>query len=223
MSKSIGIFARFGSIAPKTGLLAFSLVLWSAAAVAQSSSAAPPSAPPTPTETAIFAGGCFWCMEPPFDKLPGVLSTTSGYTSGRTVNPTYKQVSSGGTGHTEAVMVIYDPSRVSYAKLLHVFWTNIDPVAKNRQFCDVGDMYRSGIYPTDLSQLSGAIASKQSLLSSGLFPRGIATEIVPATSFYPAESYHQDYYIKNPARYKFYRSSCGRDKRLREVWGSAAR
>lgn len=176
----------------------------------------------TATATAIFAGGCFWCMEPPYDKLPGVISTTSGYTAGRTGNPSYQQVSSGGTGHTEAVQVVYDPSKVSYSKLLEVFWRNIDPVAMNRQFCDVGDMYRSGIYPINDQQLRLARASKKSLQESGRFPRGIATEIKPASTFYPAEGYHQDYYLKNPVRYKYYRFTCGRDQRLSEVWGQPA-
>ena len=170
------------------------------------------------TATAIFAGGCFWCMEPPYDKLPGVIATTSGYTAGRTVNPSYQQVSSGGTGHTEAVQVLYDPSKVSYSKLLEVFWRNIDPIAVNRQFCDVGDMYRSGIYPADAEQLRLAQASKKALQASGRFPGGIATEIEPASRFYPAEEYHQDYYVKNPLRYKVYRLNCGRDQRLNEVW-----
>ena len=174
------------------------------------------------TATAIFAGGCFWCMEPPYDKLPGVISTTSGFTAGRTVNPSYEQVSSGGTGHTEAVQVVYDPSKVSYAKLLDVFWRNIDPVAVNRQFCDVGDIYRSGIYPADAGQLRLAQASKKALQASGRFPGGIATEIEPASTFYPAEDYHQDYYLKNPIRYRYYRFNCGRDQRLREVWGPPA-
>ncbi len=170
------------------------------------------------TATAIFAGGCFWCMEPPYDELPGVLATTSGYTAGRTVNPNYQQVSSGGTGHTEAVQVVYDPTKVSCSKLLEVFWRYIDPVAVNRQFCDVGDMYRSGIYPADAEQLRLARASKKALEDSGRFPGGIATEIEPASAFYPAEAYHQDYYVKNPLRYKFYRFNCGRDQRLRDVW-----
>jgi len=173
------------------------------------------------TATAILAGGCFWCMEPPYDTLPGVIATTSGYTAGRTVNPSYQQVSSGGTGHTEAVQVVYDPSKVSYSKLLEVFWRNIDPIAVNRQFCDVGDMYRSGIYPANAEQLRLAQASKKALQESVCFPRAIATEIEPASTFYPAEEYHQDYYVKNPLRYKFYRFNCGRDQRLRDVWESS--
>ena len=170
---------------------------------------------------AIFAGGCFWCMEPPFDKLPGVFSTTSGYVGGHVANPTYEQVSAGGTGHAEAVQVEYDPGKVSYAKLLDVFWHNIDPVAVDRQFCDAGAQYRSAIFPVDDEQRRLAEASKQKWQSSGRFDRPIATEIVAATMFYPAEDYHQDYYEKNPVRYKFYRFSCGRDGRLEEVWGAA--
>lgn len=166
---------------------------------------------------AIFAGGCFWCMEPPFDKLPGVIATTSGYISGRTLNPTYEQVSAGVTGHTEAVQVRYDPSKIGYQALLDVFWRNIDPLAVDRQFCDSGSQYRSGIYPVGAEQRRLAEASKQRVAQG--FSKPIATEIVDATRFYPAESYHQDYYIKNPARYKFYRFNCGRDARLKELWG----
>ena len=168
---------------------------------------------------AIFAGGCFWCMEPPFDKLPGVESTISGYIGGHVANPTYEQVSAGGTGHTEAVKVTYDSLQVSYAMLLEVFWRNIDPVAVDRQFCDVGDQYRSAIFPIGDEQLRLAQESKKKWQDSGVFDRPIATEIVPAPMFYPAEEYHQDYYKKNPIRYKFYRSRCGRDRQLEEIWG----
>jgi len=171
------------------------------------------------SDIAIFAGGCFWCMEPPFDKIGGVISTTSGYTDGQVNNPTYKQVSGGGTGHTEALKVEYDSSIVSYEELLEVFWVNIDPVAENRQFCDAGSQYRSGIYYLDDRQKAAALASLKRLQGSGRFEQAIATEIKPATTFYPAEQYHQDYYIKNPIRYKFYRYNCGRDARLDEIWG----
>jgi len=174
------------------------------------------------TATAIFAGGCFWCMEPPFDALPGVVSTTSGYSGGITVNPTYEQTSAGGTGHAEVVRVVYDPRRVSYQKLLEVFWRNIDPVAVDRQFCDVGDQYRSAIFATTPEQLRLAQASKRRLEESGRFKQPIATEIENAKPFYAAEDYHQDYYKKNPVRYKFYRFNCGRDQRLRDVWGQPA-
>jgi len=171
-------------------------------------------------DTAIFAGGCFWCMEPPFDKLVGVISTTSGYTSGSVVNPTYDQVSGGGTGHTEAVRVVFDPARVTYDRLLHVFWRNVDPFARDRQFCDRGTEYRSGIYPRNARQRQAAEASRRAVAAR--FSQPIATELVAATPFYAAEEYHQDYYTKNPLRYKYYRSSCGRDRRLREIWGDEA-
>jgi peptide-methionine (S)-S-oxide reductase len=169
--------------------------------------------------TATFAGGCFWCMEPPFDELDGVISTTSGYTGGSKQNPTYEEVSSGTTGHTEAVQVVYDPKRISYERLLEVFWRNIDPVTPNAQFCDHGTQYRSGIFYHDEAQRRLAEESKRALESSGRFKAPIVTEIVAAGSFYPAEEYHQDYYKKNPIRYKFYRASCGRDRRLAELWG----
>lgn len=168
---------------------------------------------------ATFAGGCFWCMEPPFDKLPGVISTTSGYTGGRKKNPTYEEVSSGGTGHTEAVQILYDPSKVSYEQLLNVFWRNIDPLARDRQFCDGGTQYRSGIFFHDQNQRLLAQASKAKLAGSGRFKQAIVTEVTPASTFYPAEEYHQNYYEKNPLRYKYYRNGCGRDKRLQELWG----
>ncbi len=170
---------------------------------------------------ATFAGGCFWCMEPPFDKEPGVLSTTSGYTGGHKINPSYEEVSSGTTGHAEAVQVRYDPSRVSYARLLEVFWHNIDPLTANAQFCDHGSQYRTAIFYHDAEQQRLAEASKQQLEASGRFKQPIVTEIVPASTFYPAEAYHQDYYQRNPLRYKFYRYSCGRDKRLEQLWGEA--
>ncbi|HEX9671453.1 MAG TPA: peptide-methionine (S)-S-oxide reductase MsrA, partial [Thermoanaerobaculia bacterium] len=163
--------------------------------------------------------GCFWCMEPPFDHLPGVVSTTSGYTGGARKNPTYEEVSSGGTGHAEAVEVLYDPTKVSYEKLLEVFWKNIDPTVKDRQFCDVGSQYRSAIFTHGEGQRRLAEASKRKLEATARFRDGIQTEIVPVGPFYPAEEYHQDYYTKNPIRYKLYRTGCGRDRRLEEVWG----
>lgn len=181
-----------------------------------------PKAAPTGTATAVFAGGCFWCMEPPFDALPGVLSTTSGYTSGATIDPTYQQVSAGRTGHTEAVKIVYDPARISYEKLLYVFWRNHDPLTANAQFCDRGNQYRAGIYYGSEQEKQLAEASKAELEKSGRFKARITTEIVPQTTFYPAEDYHQDYYQKNPIRYKIYRSSCGRDSRLKELWGPEA-
>ena len=170
-------------------------------------------------EAAIFAGGCFWCMEPPFDKLDGVVSTTAGYTSGQKVNPRYHEVSAGNTGHTEAIQIIFNPEKVSYSKLLEVFWKNIDPVAINRQFCDAGTQYRSGIYYLNDEQEAAARQSLKKLDTNKPFKEDISTEIVAATTFYPAEDYHQDYYLKNPLRYKFYRYNCGRDQRLEELWG----
>jgi peptide-methionine (S)-S-oxide reductase len=176
--------------------------------------------PDNKQQTAIFAGGCFWCMEPPFDKIDGVVSTTSGYTSGHQKNPTYREVSAGGSGHTEAIQIIYDPEKVSYNELLEVFWKNIDPVAVNRQFCDAGTQYRSGIYYLNTAQQTAAEQSLQQLQHNKPFDGIIATEIVAASTFYPAEDYHQDYYLKNPIRYKFYRYRCARDQRLEELWGS---
>jgi peptide-methionine (S)-S-oxide reductase len=169
--------------------------------------------------TATFAGGCFWCMESPFDKLDGVASVTAGYTGGSKPNPTYQQVSAGSTGHAEAVEIKYDPGKIGYAKLLDVFWHNIDPVTPNAQFCDHGNQYRSAIFYHDEEQKRLAEASKAELAKSGRFHQSIVTEVVPAATFWPAEDYHQHYYLKNPIRYKFYRTSCGRDRRLEELWG----
>ena len=171
--------------------------------------------------TAIFAGGCFWCVEAAFDKVDGVLSTTSGYTGGTKVNPTYEEVSAGRTGHYESLKVEYDPARVSYEKLLDVFWHNIDPVDAAGQFCDKGPQYRAAIFVANDNERALAEASKAALTKSGKLPGPIVTAILPATTFYPAEEYHQDYYLKNPAHYKFYRWSCGRDNRLEQVWGAA--
>jgi peptide-methionine (S)-S-oxide reductase len=170
---------------------------------------------------ATFAGGCFWCMEPPFDKLDGVISTTSGYIGGDKANPTYKEVSAGGTGHAEAVEILYDPDKISYAELLEVYWRNVDPLTANGQFCDHGDQYRTAIFYHGEEQKRLAEDSKKALEASGRFQQPIVTEIVAATRFYPAEDYHQDYYKKNPLRYKYYRYACGRDDRLRQVWGDA--
>lgn len=174
------------------------------------------------TEKATFAGGCFWCMEPPYDAIPGVISTTSGYIGGRTANPTYEQVSTGATGHTEAVQVVYDPKKVTYEKLLEVFWVNIDPTVRDRQFCDSGSQYRTGVFYHSEAQRTAAEASKAALEKSKPFKAPIVTPVEMAGTFYPAEGYHQDYYVKNPVRYKFYRNGCGRDARLRELWGDKA-
>lgn len=168
---------------------------------------------------ATFAGGCFWCMEPPFDKLDGVISTTSGYTGGTRRHPSYGEVSSGRTAHTEAVEVVYDPAKISYAQLLGVFWVNIDPLTRNRQFCDYGAQYRTAIFFHDAEQERLARESKRHIETSGRFTDPVVTQIAEADAFWAAEDYHQDYYTKNPVRYKFYRFSCGRDRRLKELWG----
>ncbi len=170
---------------------------------------------------ATFAGGCFWCMEPPYDKLDGVHSTVSGYIGGEKLNPTYREVSAGSTGHTEAVQITYDPAKVSYEQLLDVFWVNIDPTVSDRQFCDRGNQYRTGIFYHGDEQRELAQASKSKLESTKPFKDPIVTEITAADTFYPAEDYHQDYYKKNPLRYKFYRYNCGRNKRLDELWGDS--
>lgn len=173
---------------------------------------------PVMNEEAIFAGGCFWCVEHDFDQVKGVISTTSGYTGGHKVNPTYEEVSSGVTGHLEAVKVIYDPQEVSYQKLLDFYWHNIDPTRNDGQFCDTGKQYRPVIFYTNESQRKLAEEYKQKMIDEGKI-KPILVEILPAQSFYPAEEYHQKYYKKNPIRYNFYRFTCGRDKRLKEIWG----
>lgn len=174
-------------------------------------------------EIAVFAGGCFWCTEYDFDQVEGVLSTVSGYTGGHKRNPTYQEVSAGGTGHAEAVQVVFDSSRVSYEELLAVFWRNIDPTVKDRQFCDRGDQYRSAIFYQSNRQKKLAVASKEKLEKTKPFDGVIYTEIVEGSKFYPAEEYHQDFYQKNPIRYRFYRFNCGRDKRLETLWGKSRR
>jgi peptide-methionine (S)-S-oxide reductase len=174
------------------------------------------------TQTAVFAGGCFWCVESDFDKVPGVVSTTSGYSGGKTNKPTYEEVSSKDTGHAEVVKIVFDPSKVSYEKLLDVFWRSIDPTTKNAQFCDVGAPYRTAIFAQDAAQLEAAKKSLVELQKTKPFKEPIVTEINGFATFYPAEDYHQDYYIKNPVRYKYYRTSCGRDARLKQLWGDQA-
>ncbi|MCY4514700.1 MAG: peptide-methionine (S)-S-oxide reductase MsrA [Candidatus Tectomicrobia bacterium] len=168
---------------------------------------------------ATFAGGCFWCVEEAFEKVPGVLSAVSGYTDGHVDNPSYKQVTSGRTGHTEAVEVIFDPAQVTYEQLLDVFWRNVDPTVVDRQFCDVGNQYRTGIFVHDDEQKRLAEASRKALEESKPFAGPIVTPIAVASTFYPAEDYHQDYYKHNPLRYKFYKWNCGRAQRLEELWG----
>lgn len=197
------------------GLAAIALLLLGGigyAAPAKPADGAPAAA------TANFAGGCFWCMEADFDKLPGVISVQSGYTGGKTPNPSYEQVSAGVTGHAEAVRVTYDPAKLSYQRLVDFFWHHIDPTVKDRQFCDVGTQYRSAIYWQNETERSIAEASRDALLKSGKLPR-VYTEIVAASTFYPAEEYHQGYHTKNPIRYAYYRLACGRDARVHEIWG----
>ncbi|MEW5250140.1 peptide-methionine (S)-S-oxide reductase MsrA [Microbulbifer sp. 2201CG32-9] len=190
-------------------LLILSFVFAGASAAAQDDA--------TNIRTAVFAGGCFWCMEPPYDKLDGVLETTSGYSGGKVENPTYEQVSAGVTGHAEVVQVKYDADKVSYEKLLEVFWRNVDPLDAGGQFCDRGDQYRTEIFYANeeekrLAEASRAAAERE-------LNKKIVTKIVPAATFYPAEGYHQNYYQRNPVRYKYYRYRCGRDQRLKELWG----
>lgn len=170
--------------------------------------------------SAVFAGGCFWCTESDFDKIPGVVSTTSGYTGGRVADPTYPQVSAGGTGHIEAVRVVYDPARVNYQTLVARFFRTVDPLDGGGQFCDRGDQYRSAIFVANPAERRVAEATKGR--AAALLRKPIATLVLPAARFYPAEAYHQDYYRKNPVRYRYYRSTCGRDARLKAVWGDRA-
>lgn len=179
------------------------------------------SGPAKPGQLAVatFAGGCFWCMEPPFDVVDGVVETTSGYTGGHVADPSYEQVTSGRTGHAEALQIRYDPARVGYAELLEVYWRNVDPTVADRQFCDRGNQYRPEIFYHDDEQQRLAEQSRTAIEESGRLPGPIVVEVTKASEFYPAEQYHQDYYEKNPVRYKYYRWSCGRDQRLEELWG----
>jgi peptide-methionine (S)-S-oxide reductase len=188
--------------AKKLGLLSLALL-------AQAASAA--------TATAIFAGGCFWCTESDFEKLPGVIAAESGYTAGKTPNPTYKSISTGTTGHTEAVRVTYDPAKVTYSQLVEYFWKTIDPSEKDKQFCDSGSQYRSGIYWGSDAERQIATASRDALLKTGRF-KTIHTELAAASTFYLAEEYHQDYAKKNPVRYSYYRNGCGRGAQLKRIW-----
>ena len=198
------------------------LAVVAAAFVITSAAAQSPTPPPRSmagprVAVATFAGGCFWCMEEAFDEVHGVVSTTSGYTGGRLENPTYEQVSAGGTGHFEAVLVVFDPKVVGYADLLRTFWHNVDPTDDGGQFCDRGSQYRSAIFVRNERQQELAEASRREIESGR--PLGVVTEIVGATTFWPAEDYHQDFYRKNPVRYRFYKFNCGRKARLEEVWG----
>ena len=191
-----------------TGLLSF-LIFFEGTPMARAAAA-------EQYETALLAGGCFWCMEPPFDKLKGVISTVVGYTGGHTKNPTYEQTSSGETGHYEAIKIVYDPSRVSFKEILDVFWQNVDPFDAQGQFCDKGDQYRAAIFYLTKEQQEIAQASKEE--TETVLGQKVATEIIPVAPFYKGEEYHQEYYLKNPIRYKFYRYNCGRDKRLKEIY-----
>lgn len=176
-----------------------------------------------PPERAIFAGGCFWCMEEAFEGIPGVVEVVSGYTGGTLANPTYDQVSAGGTGHAESIEVLFDPTAVSYDRLLEVFWRNVDPTVADRQFCDHGTQYRPTIFYRDDAQRQAAEASRQRLQQTKTFPEPLVVGIVGATTFYRAEDFHQDYYKRNPIRYKYYKYSCGRAQRLEELWGAPKR
>ncbi len=213
-------FARVFALAALAGLAVFGLRFADTVlGVRAADTTAPQRAG---TEVAIFAGGCFWCVESDFDKVPGVLSTTSGYTGGTKVNPSYHEVSAGGTGHAEAVKIVFDPAMVSYEKLLYVYWRNVDPLTKEGQFCDFGTQYRTAIFTLNDVQKRAAEASKAALEKSGRFKRPIVTEITAAGPFYPAEEYHQNYYKENPVRYNLYRFNCGRDARLEQLWGKEA-
>jgi peptide-methionine (S)-S-oxide reductase len=200
-------------------LLGFAAWILVPSFIASTRSSAALAASPAGTEVAIFAGGCFWCVESDFDKVPGVISTTSGYIGGQKANPTYREVSGGSTGHAEAVKIVYDPKVVSFDRLLFVFWRTVDPVTRDAQFCDYGTQYRTAIFFTNDVQRQKALASKAELEKSGKLKRPIVTEIVQAGPFYAAEDYHQDYYKKNPFQYNLYRFNCGRDARLDELWG----
>jgi peptide-methionine (S)-S-oxide reductase len=200
---------------------ALARVLPALAALCVTVAIAQPAKAPATTAVATFAGGCFWCMEPPYDALEGVISTTSGYMGGTKKYATYQEVSAGVTGHAEVVQVLYDPAKVSYEKLLDIYWRNVDPTVTNRQFCDVGEQYRTAIFVHTDEQRRAAEASKAALAKTKPFKEPIVTPIVTAGEFWPAEEYHQDYYRKNPVRYTYYRTGCGRDARLKQLWGSA--
>ena len=204
-------------------LLAAAAIAWGAACTgAKTEPGARPAQAAAPGDTATFAGGCFWCMEPPFEALAGVVSVTSGFSGGPEKNPTYEQVSAGLTGHRESIQVVYNSKKISYAKLLDVYWHNIDPTQDNGQFCDHGKQYRSAIFCRGAVQRREAEETKRAIEASKVLKGPIVTAILPFTAFYAAEEYHQDYYKKNPANYHAYRTGCGRDLRLRAVWGAAA-
>lgn len=219
MIKPIG-YGRVIALALLAGLAAFSLRI---ADTIFGVHAASTTALPAGSQVAIFAGGCFWCVESDFDKVPGVLSTTSGYTGGTKANPSYADVSSGGTGHAESVKIVFDPTMVTYEKLLYIYWRNVDPLTREGQFCDFGNQYRTAIFYLNDEQKRLAEASKAALEKSGRFKRPIVTEITKAGPFYAAEEYHQNFHNTNPLRYNLYRFNCGRDSRLDELWGKEAR
>jgi len=203
-------------------LLVGVVLLWSVSQHQVSGAGTADAAEQAELAKAIFAGGCFWCMEGPFDELQGVVSTTSGYTGGHLPNPTYEQVSEGRTGHTESVLVLYDQKKINYEALLEVYWRNVDPTKVDRQFCDIGSQYRPGIFYFTDDQRRLAEKSKKEVEQHKTFLEPIVAEITKATDFFPAEEYHQDFYQKNPIRYKFYRLGCGRDSRLAELWGESS-
>jgi peptide-methionine (S)-S-oxide reductase len=202
---------RFGVLGQLAAIVALS-------AVAVLGAAQTPAGADAGQAQAVFAGGCFWCVEADFEKVPGVISVVSGYTGGAKRNPTYEEVAAKTTGHAEAVRIVFDPKRITYAQLVERFWRTIDPTVKNQQFCDVGSPYRTAIYALDAEQLKVAEDSRAALEKSKPFPAPIVTEVVMAGPFYVAEDYHQDYYKKNPLRYKYYRANCGRDQRLEQLW-----
>ena len=233
MFLSCGMHKPLSPVSPKKPrvalwlALAFSLALigWWELAAPRATAPVPAQAAlalPQGSEVAVFAGGCFWCTEADFDKLPGVLSTTSGYTGGKTANPTYAEVASHATGHAEAVRVVFDPKQVSYAQLLEHFWRTIDPTVKDRQFCDIGTPYRTAIFAATPVQLQAAQASMVTLAQNKPFAEPIQTQIVMLDDFYPAEPEHQNYHRNNPLRYDYYRKGCGRDARLKQIWGALA-
>lgn len=215
---NLSIFDKNARSALSIVLLIFTVLTTCGQSMAQNTSAVSAKRTESVVGVATFAGGCFWCTESDFDKILGVISTTSGYIGGTVINPTYEQVSAGKTGHVEAVQVRFDPAKTNFAKLLAAYWPTIDPLTPNRQFCDSGTQYRSVIFYHNADQRQQAEASKAALVSSGRFTQPIVTELLPATAFYPAEEYHQDFHTKNPIRYKYYRYSCGRDARLKQVW-----
>lgn len=220
MSRAVRVLAVTSCLGGLAVVLAFAVPSASApvdAAPAASGTAA------RKLEKATFAGGCFWCMEPPFEKLPGVVAVTAGYTGGTKSNPTYEEVGSGGTGHAEAVEVLFDPARVSYETLLDVYWKNVDPTNARGQFCDFGEQYRPEVFVHDEAQRRAAEASRKRVEATKRFPGPVVVPVTTAGPFWRAEEYHQDYYRKNPVRYRLYRAGCGRDARLAELWDPATR